>query len=335
MSLKAFFKPLSLIIAALSLSANTIFVQASDDLVIYSSRTVNLIQPLIDGFKKHHKVNVKLMTGKDEALIERLKMEGRNSPADLLMTVDAGNLGLAAEKGLFQPMNIGPTDVTVPAHLQDNNGLWTGLSLRARTIIYNPKQVDSNNLTTYEDLANPIWKGKLCLRTSKKVYNKSLAASFVANYGVEKTQEIFKGWVNNLATKPFAKDSEVIKAVNSGQCAVGIVNTYYVYRHQAKNPQSIAKLFWANQATTGTHINISGAGITKNAKNVANARLFLAYLLSHEAQKIFADLNHEFSIAQLLSEKGKLPFKADNLPMTKLHTEQLKGVKLMQIAGYE
>ena len=335
MSLKSIFKPLSIIIAALSLTANTVFVQASDDLVIYSSRTANLIQPLIDGFKKHHNINVKLMTGKDEALIERLKMEGRNSPADLLMTVDAGNLGLAAEKGLFQPLNLGTTEVTVPAHLQDSNDLWTGLSLRARTLIYNPKLVDEKSLTTYEDLANPMWKGKLCLRTSKKVYNKSLAASFVAHYGEQRTLEIFKGWVSNLATKPFAKDSEVIKAVNSGQCAVGVVNTYYVYRHQSKNPKSEAKLFWANQATTGTHINISGAGITKHAKNIDNAKLFLTYLLSNEAQKIFADLNHEFSIAQLLSENDTLPFKADDLPITKLHTEQLKGVKLMQISGYE
>lgn len=335
MFLKSLFKPLGLFIVTLSLTVNTAFVHASGDLVIYSSRTVNLIQPLIDGFKKHHNINVKLMTGKDEALIERLKMEGRNSPADILMTVDAGNIGLAAEKGLFQPLNFGPTEVTVPAHLQDSNGLWTGLSLRARTIIYNPKLVDVKNLSTYEDLANPRWKGKLCLRTSKKVYNKSLAASFIAHYGEEKTLQIFKGWVDNLATKPFAKDSEVIKAVNSGQCAVGIVNTYYVYRYQTKNPQSVAKLFWANQKTTGTHINISGAGITKNAKNVENAKLFLTYLLSNEAQKTFADLNHEFSIAQLVSGTAKLPFKADNLPITKLHTEQLKGVKLMQIAGYE
>lgn len=335
MPLKSIFKPLSLIIAALSLTANTALVQASDDLVIYSSRTANLIKPLIDGFKNHHNINVRLMTGKDEALIERLKMEGHNSPADLLMTVDAGNLGLAAEKGLFQTLNLGKTDIIVPSHLQDSDGLWTGLSLRARTMIYNPKLVDANALTSYEDLASPMWKDKLCLRTSKKVYNKSLAASFVAHHGEQKTQEIFKGWVNNLATKPFAKDSEVIKAVNSGQCAVGIVNTYYMYRHQSKNPESIAKLFWANQATTGTHINISGAGITKHAKNSENAKLFLTYLLSNEAQQIFADLNHEFSIAQLVSETDTLPFKADNLSITKLHTEQLKGVKLMQIAGYE
>ena len=335
MHLKSLFKSLSLMTVALSLTTHTHLVQASDDLVIYSSRTTNLIQPLINGFKSQHDINVKLMTGKDEALIERLKMEGRNSPADILMTVDAGNLGLAAEKGLFQPFKLGKTDVAVPSFLKDKHDLWTGLSLRARTLIYNPKLVNASELSSYEDLANPKWKGKLCLRTSKKVYNKSLAASFVAHQGEEKTQAIFKGWVNNLATKPFAKDSEVIKAVDSGQCSVGIVNTYYVYRHLDKNPQSNASLFWANQATTGTHINVSGAGVTKYAKNTENANLFLTYLLSDEAQTIFAELNHEFSISQLLSKTNPLAFKADSLPINKLHTEQLKGVKIMQIAGYK
>ena len=335
MSFKRFLKPLGLLVAAMTLNAQSTMLYASDDLVIYSSRTANLIEPLIDGFKKHHNINVKLMTGKDEALIQRLKMEGENSPADILMTVDAGNLGLAANMGLFQPLNLGTTEVSVPIHLQDSSGLWTGLSLRARTIVYNPKLVNANTLSTYEDLADPKWKGKLCLRTSKKVYNKSLAASFIARHGEQKTQDIFTGWVNNLATKPFAKDSEVIKAVHSGQCAVGIVNTYYVYRYQSKNPQSDVKMFWANQNTSGTHINVSGAGISKHAKNRDNAKLFISYLLTNEAQKIFAELNQEFSIAQLVSTTNPLPFKADDLPVNKLHSEQLKGVKIMQIAGYQ
>src|SRR5690606_14692969 len=192
---------------------------------------------------------------------------GASSPADLLITVDAGNLWLATEKALLQPVTSEALEQRVPESLQDPDNHWFGLTIRARTLVYSTERVDPATLSSYEALADPAWRGRLCLRTSKKVYNQSLVATMIERLGEARTEEIVRGWVDNLATDVFANDNAVMEAIVAGQCDVGIVNTYYFGRMQRDNPDMPLKLFWANQGEgeSGMHVNISGAGVTAHA----------------------------------------------------------------------
>ena len=183
--------------------------------------------------------------------MQRLKAEGANTPADVLITVDAGNLWYAASQGLLQPIDSATLKANIPAHLRDPGNQWFGLSVRARTIFYNTQKVKPEALSTYEALAEPQWKGRLCLRTSKKVYNQSLTAMMIEEHGAAKTEQIVKGWVANLATDVFADDTKMLEAIGAGQCDVGIANTYYFGRLQAKKPNLPVAVFWANQNGTG------------------------------------------------------------------------------------
>lgn len=325
-------------LTALAATSN-LSLAATDELVVYSSRKEHLIRPLLMQFQKETGIKTTLYTGKANALIQRLKSEGSKTPADIFMTVDAGNLWYAAKQGLFQPMNMQQIEKNIPNHLRDPNNLWTGLSVRARTIFYNQNKVSPKELSTYEALADPSWRGRLCLRTSKKVYNKSLVAAMIAHHGEAKTKQVLQGWVKNLATKPHAKDSHVLKAIEAGQCDVGIVNTYYYGRMADKNPHTAVRLFWANQNTTGTHINISGAGILKHSDNPAAAQKLINWLTQPKPQKHLSTENKEYPAnphvkvdAQLL-EWGD--FKQDTLNMSKLGENQAKAVQLMQAVGYK
>ena len=193
----------------------------------------------------------------------RLKAEGANTPADILITVDAGNLWQAEQMGILQPLNSEKIKANIPAQYRSSTDGWTGLSLRARTIVYSTDRVDPKELSTYEALADENWDGRLCLRTSKKVYNQSLTATLIETHGAEKTEKLVKGWINNLATDVFSDDTALLEAINAGQCDVGIVNTYYFGRLHKQNPDLKVKLFWPNQDDRGVHVNLSGAGITK------------------------------------------------------------------------
>jgi len=239
----------------------------ADELVVYSARKEHLVKPLFDAYTQKTGVNVKYITDKAAPLLARLQAEGKNSPADMLITVDAGNLWQAAEKGVLTPIQSATLDNNIPAHLRDEKGRWYGLSVRARTIVYATDRVKDGELTTYEDLADAKWSGRLCLRTSKKVYNQSLVAMMIAQQGEKAAEAIVKGWVGNLATVPFSNDTKTMKAIAAGQCDVGIVNTYYYGRLMKKEPGTKLALFWPNQDGRGVHVNISGAGVTKNAKN--------------------------------------------------------------------
>lgn len=310
-----------------------------NEVVVYSARAEHLIKPLFDEFTKQTGVGVKFQTGNANALVERLKAEGDQSPADILMTVDAGNLWYAVEQGLFQSLNSDVIQRHIPAHLRDPNNLWTGLSVRARTIVYSTDRVDPAMLSTYEDLGSDVWKGRLCLRTSGSVYNKSLVAAMIAHDGEAKTEQTIKNWVSNLAAKPQAKDSQVMDAILAGQCDVGIVNTYYFGRLQADKPDMPLKLFWANQATTGTHINVSGAGILKSSKNQAGAVKLLEWLASDQAQAIYGALNKEYPanpnirIDQQVDSWGR--FKQDELNLSRAGELQQAATMLINRAGYE
>ena len=330
----------TVIFSVLTVSSITAVQAASNDSVtVYSSRKEHLIKPLFEVFTKDTGIKVDYLTVKGGALIERLKLEGASTQADMFMTVDAGNLWYAGSQDLFQSVQTETIKSNIPSHLRDPNGLWTGLSIRARTIVYSTQRVNPSDLSTYADLATNKWKGRLCLRTSKKIYTKSLAASVIYNHGEDKAGDIVSGWVNNLAATPNAKDSHVMNAILAGQCDVGLVNTYYFGRLLSKNPNAPLKLFWANQDTTGVHVNVSGAGITKHASNVAGATKLLEWLSSAKAQAIYGSLNKEYPANQNIASDEVVSawgsFKQDDMNLAQAGILQAKAVRLMQIKGYK
>lgn len=323
----------------LGVSTSSSALAQGDSLVIYSSRKEPLIKPFLDDFSKETGIQITLYTGKDGALIERIKSEGSNTPADMLMLADAGNLGYAASQGLFTALQSPIIEQNIPAHLRDPQNLWTGLSIRARTLVYSTERVQPRELSNYQDLADPKWQGRLCLRTAKTVYNKSLIASQIAHNGEAKTETMVNGWVRNLAAKPFAKDSEVMTAILDNRCDVGIVNTYYFGQEMAKKPTAKLALFWANQSTTGTHINVSGAGIVKHSDQQANARKLIEWLSRDPAQSLYSQANFEYPANPKIAVSARIAawgdFKADTLSLGKVAELQENAVRLMQKAGMQ
>ncbi|WP_049785028.1 extracellular solute-binding protein [Desulfotalea psychrophila] len=317
-----------------------IFVSAAgEEVVVYSARKEHLIKPLFDLYTQKTGVKVKFLTGKAGVLLERLKAEGENSPADIYITVDAGNLWQAKEAGVLQPVNSTILATNIPENLRDPENNWFGLSVRARTIVYNTETGIADKLSTYEDLADKKWQGKLVLRTSKKVYNQSLVASLIADYGVEKAEEIVKGWVANLATDPFSNDTKAMKAVAAGLGDMTIVNTYYFGRLMKENPELPLAIFWPNQEISGVHMNVSGAGITAHAKHKDAAVKLVEWLSSEEAQGQFAALNMEYpanpSIAAnpIVATWGD--FKGNPLNVAQYGELQAEAIKLMDRAEYK
>lgn len=318
-------------------------VAQAEDVVVYSARNEQLIKPLFDAYTKETGVNVKFITDKEGPLLARLKAEGVNTPADMLMTVDAGNLWQASEEGLLRSVKSKVLESNIPEHLQDPDKQWFGLSVRARTIVYNKNAVKPSDLSTYEDLANPKWKGRLCLRTSKKVYNQSLVAMMIYEHGEAKTEEVLEGWVKNLATSPLADDTKAMEAVAAGQCDVTIVNTYYFGRLIEKNPGMPLAIFWPNQQlkskAAGVHVNISGAGVTKYAKNPAGAVKLLEWLSSDKAQNLYADVNLEYPVNSKVKIDPTVAawgsFKQNLINVKEAGELQAKAVKLMDRVGYK
>ncbi|KJH79585.1 extracellular solute-binding protein [Pseudomonas sp. KSR10] len=326
------------LLAALALTALSSAVQAADEVVVYSSRIDELIKPVFDAYTAKTGVNVKFITDKEAPLMARIKAEGENTPADLLLTVDGGNLWQAEQMGILQPLKSQVIQDNIPAQYRSSSNAWTGLSLRARTIVYSPERVEKGELTTYEALADKNWEGRLCLRTSKKVYNQSLTATLIETHGAEKTEAIIKGWVDNLATDVFADDTALIQAVDAGQCDVGIVNTYYFGRLHAQNPELKAKLFWPNQGDRGVHVNLSGIGLTKYAPHPEAAQKLVEWMTSPEAQNIFADINMEFPANPNVKPSAEVAawgdFKADTIPVEVAGKRQAEAIMLMDRAGW-
>ncbi len=333
------FKVLVALLFGAILSVASPIVMADDELVVYSARKEHLVKPLFDAYGEKTGVSIKYITDKAAPLLARLQAEGKNSPADVLITVDAGNLWQAASKGVLASVESDVLKKNIPVHLRDADNRWFGLSVRARTVVYAPERVRDGELTTYEGLAEPIWKGRLCLRTSKKVYNQSLVATMIARHGEAKTEEIIKGWVANLATAPFSNDTKVMQAIAAGQCDVGIVNTYYYGRLMKKAPDTGLALFWPNQNDHGVHINISGAGVTRYAENRSEATKLVEWLSGEEAQKIFAGLNMEYPVNPGVSPDGIVlawgDFRQDQLNVAKAGELQAASVMLMDRAGYK
>lgn len=317
--------------------------KVTQSLTVYSSRAEHLIQPVFELYSERTGVEVQYITDKAGVLVERLKTEAQSTPADILITVDAGNLGYAAAEGILAPIQSKIVESQVPVHLRDEQNRWTGLSLRARTVVYSTERVSPEELSSYEALGDEDWAGSLCLRTSKKVYNQSLVAMLIASHGEEKAQQIVEAWVDNLAVAPLSNDTKVMEAIVAGQCDVGIINTYYYGRLKVKTPGLPLALFWPNQneeadASKGVHVNVSGAGIVKHSKNIAQAQAFIEWLVSAEAQEIFAGVNQEYPVNPAISVDPEVKswgdFIASKQPLTRAYELQPAAVKLMDRAGY-
>jgi iron(III) transport system substrate-binding protein len=331
-------KLLFLLIAGVLFAPQWTSVAEADELVVYTARKEHLVKPLFDAYTEKTGVRIKYATDKAGALLQRMKAEGKNSPADVLITVDAGNLWQAANEGLLQPVHSKVLEENVPSHLRDTSGNWFGLSVRARTVVYSTERVKTTALSTYEDLASPKWEGRLCLRTSKKVYNQSLVAMMIAEHGEQQTEDIVRGWVGNLAQKPFSNDTKVMEAIEAGLCDVGVVNTYYFGRLQRKNPQIKLAIFWPSQGKRGVHVNISGAGVTRYARHKEEAIRFLEWLSSGEAQSMFADANMEYPVNPRIEPhdfvKAWGEFKGNTINVSKAGALQADAIRLMDRAGY-
>ena len=273
---------------------------AAEEVNLYSARHYDTDVALYDDFTAQTGIDVNLIEGDADQLIERIKAEGRNSPADILITVDAGRLWRAEEAGILQPVRSAVLEERIPANLRHPDGLWFGFSKRLRGVVYAKERVDPSEITTYEDLADPKWEGRICMRSSTNVYNQSLVASMIEADGVAATETWAKGLVENFARPPQGADTDQITAVAAGECDIAVVNHYYFVRllksdDGAEIGEQVGIVF-PNQDGRGAHANISGAGVVATAPHPENAVEFLEYLTTPSAQVYFAEGNNEFPV---------------------------------------
>jgi len=340
-------KKITLVFLALALLAPVLTgcQQNSAEVNLYSARKETLIKPLLDAFTAETGIQVNIISSKADALLQRIQTEGDNSPADVLLTTDAGRLFRAKSAGIFTPVQSSVLHANIPANYRDSDNTWFGLSIRARPIMV-IDQFSAMDLDRYEQLANPKLKGQICIRSSGNIYNQSLVASIVEASGNEAAERWAKGLVANFARAPQGGDRDQIRAAAAGQCSVVIANTYYLANMLADkktiNDRSAAekiKIIWPNQNDRGAHVNVSGAGILKTAPNRDNAIKFVEFLSSDQAQKIYANVNYEYpvnkqiEVNQILSQWGD--FKADPLPLENLGEGNAEAVKLMDRAGWK
>lgn len=311
---------------------------------VYSARKETLIKPLLQQFEESTNIKVNLVTGKADALLQRLVSEGKNSPADILITIDAGRLHRAQQAKVLQPIHSTTLENAVPEQYRDAQGYWFGLSLRARPIVYAADRIKPQELSTYEALANSKWQKKICIRSSGNIYNQSLVASLIEHLGKDETLAWATALVKNFARSPQGGDRDQIKAVAAGQCDVAVVNSYYLGKmltaKDAATRQTArqVKIFWPNQDDRGTHVNISGAGITAFSRNRESAVKLLEFLVSDTAQKWYAETNMEYPVKPGV-EKGEIlkswgEFKADSLNLHHLGALNTQAVMIMDKAKW-
>ncbi len=332
----------AIVISAISLTAYS----RSDEVNIYSARKESLIKPLLDQFSAETGIKTNLITASADKLLTRMINEGRNTPADILITVDAGRLFRARQADIFQPIKNQRIEQIVPSNLRDAENYWIGLSQRARVIFYAKERVDPTRLSTYENLADEQWKQRICIRGSGNIYNQSLVASMIAANGEAATQRWANALVGNLARPPKGGDRDQIKAAAAGQCDIAVANTYYFARmldNKEDSTQSEAArkmaIFWPNQQGRGAHINISGAGISKYSRNLDNAHKLLEFLVSPTAQIWYANANYEYPVNPDVKPGGLVAtwgaFKADAVDLSKLGELTAEAVKTMDRAGWK
>lgn len=310
---------------------------------LYSSRHYDTDLALYEDFTKQTGIKVNLIEADADALIERIQSEGEFSPADLLITVDAGRLWRAEEAGVLAPVESDVLTERLPDYLRHPDGLWFGLSTRARVIIYDKAQGEPAGLSTYADLADPAYRGDICIRSSSNIYNISLLSSIIANSGAEAAEDWAKGVVANFARDPQGNDTAQIESVAAGECRIAVVNTYYLARFAGGDEEQKALfdklgVIFPDQDGNGTHINISGAGLVMTAPNKANAVRFLEYLTSESAQRYFADGNNEYPAVKGLEANSAVEslgaFKPDTLNAAEIGRNQAQAVQIFDRAGW-
>jgi iron(III) transport system substrate-binding protein len=344
-------RPFQLALATVALSLVAAVAPAgAAEVNIYSARHYDTDEALYTNFTKATGIKVNRIEAGEDQLLERMRAEGRNSPADVLITVDAGRLWRAQENGLLQPLKSAVLEAAIPANLRDPEGHWFALSKRARVLVYAKDRVKPADLNSYEDLADPKWKGRILVRSSTAVYNQSLTGAVLAADGEAKTAAWIRGLVANFARPPRGGDTDQIMAAAAGEGDVAIVNHYYYARlalsSKPEDKAAAAKvaIFFPNQdgpnqTGRGAHVNISGAGIAANAPNKANAVKFLEYLVTPEAQLIFAVGNNEYPIVKgvampkLLAEWGE--FKEDPSNAAVFARNNAEALKLMDREGWK
>jgi len=312
---------------------------------LYSSRHYDTDDDLYDKFTEKTGIKVNVIEGSADELIERIKTEGENSPADVFITVDAGRLWRADEADILLPISSSELDSAIPENLRSPEGKWFSLSKRTRIIVYNKEKVKPEELSTYEALAEPEWKGRVCVRSSGNIYNQSLVAAMIEQDGLEETEKWAKGFVENFARPPEGNDVGQIKAVAAGVCEIALVNHYYVARlQQSDKPETqemIAKVgvFFPNQDEDGTHVNISGGGVVTTSPNQESAIKFLEYLATPEAQEIYANANNEIAAVPgvepnaTVAEFGE--FQESEINVAALGKNNPEAVKLMDRVGWK
>lgn len=319
-------------------------MNAMAEVNVYSARKEKLIKPLLDRFTTETGIEVNLVTGKADALLKRISSEGRNTPADVLLTTDAGRLHRAKEAGVTQPIDSETLRQQIPSQYRDPQGHWVGLTVRARPIMYVKGRVDPAQLSTYEALADDKWKGRICIRSSGNIYNQSLVASLIAANGEAETAKWAEGLVRNMARPPQGGDRDQIKAAVAGQCDIAVANTYYLAGmltggdpQQRKIAEQIG-VFWPNQEGRGAHVNVSGGVLVKWSKHSEEAVKLLEFLASEASQKWYAEVNGEYPVRQgvAVSEilKAWGTFKADDLNLSRLGELNAEALMLMDRAGW-
>ena len=315
---------------------------AADEVNVYTYRETKLVQPLFDAFTKESGITVNVISA-SSGLEQRMKAEGTSSPADVLLTVDIGRIDEAVKSGVTQPINSAIIDETVPPRYRDPDGHWAGISMRARVFYVSKERVKQETLT-YDELADPKWKGKICIRSGQHIYNNALFAAYVAKHGEAKAEEWLKGLKANLAQKPSGGDRETARDVAAGKCDIGIGNTYY---WALMNDKEADKKPWADATRVvlptfeggGTHVNLSGVLLAKHAPNRANGVKLIEWLAGDSAQKIYADANYEYPIKAgvpvnpTIASYGKL--NADPLPIAKIAESRKAASALVDKVGFD
>ncbi|MBY5926337.1 MULTISPECIES: Fe(3+) ABC transporter substrate-binding protein [unclassified Halomonas] len=330
--------------AAIALASASGLAYADGSVNVYSARHYDSDQAMYDAFTEETGIEVNVLQGDSDQLIQRIKREGEASPADIMMTVDAGRLWRAEEEGIFAAVDSEVLNDRLPASMRHPEGDWFGFSQRVRAIFYNPETIDPEQVDTYEKLADPSLKGKICIRSSNNIYNQSLLASMIEHHGEEGAEEWAQGVVDNMARDPEGGDRDQIKGVASGECDVAVANHYYYVRlltsdndDEREAAESVQILF-PNQDDRGAHVNVGGAGLVKGAPNHDNAVAFLEFLASDKAQELFAVGNHEFPVVEgvaldeVLSSWGE--FKKDDVNVSVLGENNPEAIKIFDRVGW-
>ncbi|MEQ8603615.1 MAG: Fe(3+) ABC transporter substrate-binding protein [Marivibrio sp.] len=333
-------------LAAMLLGGAAAPALAQGELNLYSSRHYDTDERLYSNFEEATGIKINRIEGKADQLIERIRTEGANSPADVLLTVDAGRLWRADQLGLFQPVDSDTLEARIPEHLQHPNNHWFGFSQRARIIFYDKERVEPRQVATYQSLADPELEGMVCTRSSGNIYMLSLMASMIEHVGPTLAQDWAEGMWNNRAREPEGGDTDQLRGIASGQCAIAVSNTYYFARALRKEvsdlgDEQLAKIGWVfpNQNSTGSHVNISGAGVLANAPNQENAVRFLEYLASEQAQEYFSAGNDEYpavpgvGLSDSVAQLGL--FRQDTLNLEALGRNQTQAQMIYDLVGYK